>query len=118
MKKSLAHFVVDERRREARQRPYAVLTRLRQQPFPEAGRLEESPENRPAVGAVDRTPLTPEEHFDRAWALGELNRAIAAFRQECGDRKVPHYFQVFERLSLVPAGETPPSHEALASEMG
>lgn len=118
MKKSLVHFVVDERRREARQRPDAVLTRLRQQSISEAGRLEEAVGNRPVVGVVDRTPLTPEEHFDRAWALGELNRAIAAFRQECGDRKVPHYFQVFERLSLLPADETPPSHEALAAEMG
>lgn len=114
LRKSLANFVKSATRERKRHAPTGVLTRLGEP------RDDATADDAPLPASQQRDPdmHSPEEIFDRACAKRLINDAVAAFRQQCLDRRQSHYFTVFERHLWQPEQFGNPSYRESAEALG
>lgn len=61
---------------------------------------------------------TPDEEYDREWARSLMREAIALFKAECDENKLPHYWQVFDRHLLNADQYGSPSYKETAAALG
>lgn len=60
---------------------------------------------------------TPEELFDREWALQLMEEASAAARKTLADEGREAWFEIFRRYDLDPPASGPPTYEDLAKDL-
>lgn len=103
---SLRNFALRERGRGAKRHPASPLTRL------------SATRGHVAADARASSEPDPAAAFNRRWARQLLKDAVAAFREDCRARDLPHHFAVFERHDLAPERFGRPSYAETAAALG
>lgn len=75
--------------------------------------LQAESETSPAMMLADEDRLSPDEAYDRQWALTVLERALAALREECADEGKS---ELFEKLHPWLTGEAEHGDQAALAE--
>lgn len=103
---SLRHFVQRERDRGIKRHPASPLTRL------------SATRGHVPAGLLASSESDPERAFNHRWARQLLKDAVAAFREDCRERGLSHYFDVFDRHDLHPDRYGHPSYADTAAALG
>ncbi len=104
LKAALAHYLVDERRRDRALKRGAGAVRL---PADVSDLEEDLP---------DPASATPEEIFDRAWISACFSEAVERLEEGLRAEGREVYFRAFHLYYLEPAG--PPTYESVGAALG